>query len=181
MSGVASALSFYVFLLLAGSGTAVGQQALRKLAIVVRESPVYSSPDLAQSSSSRATLDTIFIVQEEKIDGKGRIWLRVSDEEGKSAGWVLKSACVIRQLGEVAQVRSIVSQVRSKPWSSFDKERVIKGVVDISMNEEQVKLSWGEPIRVQAQPQGEEWNYGPYSLIFRTGVVAEILTKPITR
>jgi hypothetical protein len=151
--------------------------AQEKVAIIIREGSSYSAPYFPQVPNSRLLPDAAFRVHEEKIDPKGRVWLQISD--GAEKKWVLKNLCIVRHFADWERVRPFIQQVRSQAWSNGDKERVLKGVVDVSMPPEQVLLSWGEPMKILTQSQHEEWDYGPIGLVFRAGVVAEIRFMPI--
>jgi hypothetical protein len=168
--------------LLAFVGLGESLHAEQKVAIIVREGSAYASPSLSQTATGKVKVDSIFRVEGEKTDSVGRPWVQLST--GAEKMWVQKNLCVVRAFEEFERVAPFVKLVRAQPWSDFDKERILRGVVDVAMTGEQVLLSWGTPAKIiklettDGKQLGEEWSYGPFSLILRGGVVADILSKP---
>ena len=171
-----------VLLALLAWGSAL--HARQKVAIIIRDGLSYPSPHLPQAPTGRVTVNSVFEVHDEKTDPQGRPWVQVSN--GAQNVWLLKAVCVVRDFVELHQIESLVKLVRAQPWSDFDKQRVLRGVVDMAMTPEQVLLSWGEPLKITKSTLGpgepsteiEEWGYGPFSLVLRGGVVTKILSKP---
>jgi hypothetical protein len=173
----------FLLVLLVGANLVSAQERVR-VAIIVRDGSSYASPHLPQTPTKKVVVDSVFKVHDEKTDAQGRLWVQISD--GAEKLWVPKSLCVVRNFQDWELVQPFVKLVRSQSWSAFDKQRVLKGVVDLAMTPDQVLLSWGKPLKI-LKPERvdgkepdpfEEWSYGPMSLIFRGGVVAQIITKP---
>lgn len=178
-----SVLPALLLALLLGASFLSAQERVR-VAIVTRDGASYASPHLPQTPTKKVTVDSVFRVYDEKTDAQGRLWVQISD--GAEKLWVPKSLCVVRNFQDWELVAPFVKLVRSQSWSAFDKQRVLKGVVDLAMTPDQVLLSWGKPLKILKPERQdgkpfdpyEEWSYGPMSLIFRGGVVAQIITKP---
>ena len=55
----------------------------------------------------------------------------------------------------------------AQTWNMIENSQIING-----MTAAQVKLSWGEPDKITATAQGENWSYSAGTLIFKKGVLS---------
>lgn len=52
---------------------------------------------------------------------------------------------------------------------------IVQGHIDVGMNEEEVKLAWGEPVAKNLKSKMQEiWNYGDDKVVFTRGKVSAV-------
>ncbi len=72
------------------------------------------------------------------------------------------------------EVEQVWAEVAATEWSSEDKQLVLAGEIRHGMSEEQVRLSWGEPLeqtRSDAGGNGSRWDYADRDAVFAAGSV----------
>ena len=61
-------------------------------------------------------------------------------------------------------------------WSQDLWNKIERGQTELGMTKEQVQLSWGKPVRIEAN--GSAWIYGPYRLNFSGETLSNIVNIP---
>jgi len=72
------------------------------------------------------------------------------------------------------EAEQVWPQIAATEWSSEDKHLVLAGEIRNGMSEEQVRLSWGEPLEQtssDAGGNGSSWDYADRDVVFAAGSV----------
>lgn len=173
---------FLGFLILFCTQTEALEGHNKKIAYILQKAPTYVESNV--SSQANGSLEPLswYRVKSTKVTEDGAPWVEIVLQDPRSTTWVEQRYLVIRDELSSENPQKILDILSKKSWPESTKAKILEGTIDLAMTEEQLKLAWGDPTKIEQEVidqaglknKAKKYCYGSYVVYVVNGIVARI-------
>lgn len=165
------------------SGLAIAlESSSNQIAYILQRAPVYSESNASSPAAGYLTPHSWYRVRATKVEQDGVPWVGIVMPESSAINWVEQRYLVIRDELSSESPQRLLDILAKKPWPETTKAKILEGTIDLAMTEEQLKLAWGTPTKIEEEVidqaglknKAKKYCYGPYVVYIVNGIVARI-------
>lgn len=154
----------------------------KQIAYILQRAPVYTERNSSSHAAGYLAPHSWYRVRATKVGQDGVPWVGIVMPEGSAINWVEQRYLVIRDELSSESPQRLLDILAKKPWSETTKAKILEGTIDLAMTEEQLKLAWGTPTKIEEEVidqvglknKAKKYCYGPYVVYVVNGIVARI-------
>jgi hypothetical protein len=165
------------------SGLAIALEAgSKQIAYILQRAPVYIERNASSHAAGYLAPHSWYRVRATKVEQDGVPWVGIVMPEDGAINWVEQRYLVIRDELISESPQRLLDILAKKPWPETTKAKILEGTIDLAMTEEQLKLAWGTPTKIEEEVidqaglknKAKKYCYGPYVVYVVNGIVARI-------